>query len=622
MNRRAVFFVVTAASVAGACVGPESEAGPENGAEQNVTRSVSLGGCGVEVPDTVASVFDASKDPFKELILKAGPCPQVDGRPLKDSRAKANSQIPAVMKALSERGCTRLGRSLVSEKGMYRSATTEAVGADDPANFKISGLSPRFVETWQCGGSDVRQKIFIAGPEAAFHVISFDPVAKAFNFYSTNPGARNEAFVFHGNSFQQAKETEIPVRKAPFPDHACTTCHTNGGLLLKELRFPWLNWQATSGVGASQLRDAAGMNTLVGGGDARNVRIVEELERDVLQSQIAVNESRVTRLVEGGPADLNATASVSAPYTLKTLLAPLFCETEINIATSPTQLELDAAGLPKAGSTRPIAIPPDLFMSRLLVPINGTISFASGGSPSRLDTTGNDDNQDFGARSAAVTVPQSQWLSTMKGLGVGVPADKTSSLSARRPGAFGDGIFPMPVAARAFANDDFVARLVSRGVIEDKLAADVLMVDFPNPVFSKVRCDLLKAIPEVPAKGLSAAAITEKVLASIDGSAGTSPGAVELRANRARTLAQHGVAVDTFMTKCQASLPTKLVDLYVLTTARRANLFEDLRTPTKDFPSFAVEGFVRDQFFPVDVSVRPEMSLSRALSQECTIITR
>jgi hypothetical protein len=611
------FGLVTAAM--GACSGP---VGTEEAtvAAASATATVNLGGCGVEVPATVAGTFDAARDAFKELILRRGPCPEVDGRPFQDSRSKANTQIPAIMRALTQRGCTRVGRNLVSEKGSYRSATRSDVDANDPNAFKMSGLDPRFVEVFQCGGTGVEQKIFLAGPEAAFHVIAFDPVAKAFDFYSTNEGTKQQAFVFHGSSFQQAKTSEIAARKAPFPDHACTTCHANGGLLLKELRFPWLNWQASPRAGASQLRDASTMNVLTGGG--ADVRIVEDLERDVLASQIAVNASRVGRIVGGRVDELNADANSTAPYTLKSLLAPLFCETEINIATSPTRLELGADGKPRAGSTQPIAVPPDLFLNRLLVPHGGRISLMDPTAASRLDVTGDADVEDFGALSTGVTVPQGSWLNTMKGLGVGVPADKSSDVSARRAGIFGDGLFPMPIAGRAFSNDDFIARLVQRGVLEEKFVVDVLMVDFPNPVFSKTRCDLLTAVPSVAVTGLTAAQITQKILASVDSLASSLPGAAELRANRAHTVEAHTQAVNAFTAKCKVNLPKRLAELYVLTVARRAHLFEDVSAPTRDFPKFAVEGFVRDQFFPRDLSVGPSMALSRALSTECTLIAR
>jgi hypothetical protein len=48
------------------------------------------------------------------------------------------------------------------------------------------------------------------------------------------------------------------------------------------------------------------------------------------------------------------------------------------------------------------------------------------------------------------------------------------------------------------AHSDMVAidALIEQGVVNNEFAAAVLAVDFTNPVFSKIRCGLLKLVPD------------------------------------------------------------------------------------------------------------------------------
>jgi len=290
------------------------------------------------------------------------------------------------------------------------------------------------------------------------------------------------------------------------------------------------------------------------------------------------------------------------------MLRPLFCETEAVIATSQTPT-----------SQASLEVPLDLVLNRLLVPLpnatgTATLRLAPApGAASRLDVTGNDDSQDFGPLGARITISQtSAWTSKMKGLGTTVPADLSKT--------FGDGKFPMPIGARSFADDDFVSRLVASGIIEEKLAVDVLMVDFPNPVFSKVRCDLLNVVPEQPLASLTPKAVTDAVAKALASS--NLPGAAEFNANRQTTLGTHTKTIKDFVSACGESLPADLNKLFALTVARRTGFFQNPTQPSDDFPKFAVEKFVRDQFFPVSPSVSSATALSTALDKSCRVIRR
>ena len=59
----------------------------------------------------------------------------------------------------------------------------------------------------------------------------------------------------------------------------------------------------------------------------------------------------------------------------------------------------------------------------------------------------------------------------------------------------GDVHFAFPAPERAFEDDVIVSELTRRGILSRRAAACLLMVDFPNPVFSRRRESLLRHVP-------------------------------------------------------------------------------------------------------------------------------
>lgn len=64
-------------------------------------------------------------------------------------------------------------------------------------------------------------------------------------------------------------------------------------------------------------------------------------------------------------------------------------------------------------------------------------------------------------------------------------------------GDFNDTVFTFVYPERAHADNDFVEKLESAGIVDENFIKDVLMVDFTRPVFSDARCELLQFAPEV-----------------------------------------------------------------------------------------------------------------------------
>lgn len=417
--------------------------------------------CAVETDSSIQQLYNSAKDPFKEKVLKAQGC--------KEQLAKKDPY--SIDTFMQKSANCKLGRRfIVSEKGQLSVS-------------KETGTDPRTVDEWDCGpeqatpdeATDIVGKVFISGPGSAMHIIAWDAVNKTFNFYTTDHASTNAQIFFHGNSHTQAVSVSNTFR------HACTNCHTGGGLLMKEIRFPWPFWHSPiaplPGVTNQKWTRATDSN--------HNVEIAEFFEILTLKSLAMANQSLMNKLKQGAAVGYPKPESpATGTVKYRDLLFPLFCERGIALASSPN----------KYGSGN-LGVPSDLILNRLLAPRDGKISLTTGlnpaskGTSSRLDLTGFEDKEDFAgiatSGSSISTIAEAQWKST---------AANFFSIkdSARNP----DGdVFPMLIPIRHFADDDLVSRLVNEGFIPESFASNVLMVDLQNPVFSEQRCGLLSNIP-------------------------------------------------------------------------------------------------------------------------------
>lgn len=554
----------------------------ETDSEGGVNSVVTLD-CDVEVSASLAKDFAASQDTFKEKFLSKPGCKTAG-----NGAVKGGSILKAGA-ALEKNGCKRLGRALASESSAYKAFTPNA-------------LEPRFVEIWSCG-NDIKDRIYVAGPEPAFHIISPDKngAGFGFHFYSTDPGKEGADFVYHGHSFRQATSAEYAFRTGNHVSHPCTLCHNAGSPIMKELRFPWANWQAdfAARLPAFKTTDQRGGNPPGFSVPGSGFLTAEFLEREVIRQYTLINNNRVKKITGGVPVPFPAQhdPAVGAPR-VKAILKPLFCESEVNIASSS-----NAGDVSKFSA---LAVPPDLFLNRLLVPQGDRLSLAFDKAKfgnSRLDVTGDFDGEDFAGTLAGVTVPVADWSAALRAFGAKHPLQ----------GVVGqDGLFPMVVPARSFADDDYVARLVSGApdggaVITEKLALDVLMVDFQNPIFSAKRCSLLDAIPDTldifaaakGDKGSMAANVADKVHQAIVAS--SVAGKADYVASSARDVTAHTTLVNDYVAGCRAKAPRNAQGVAKLVFKRLA-VMEDVKN-VKMLPSdplgskFAVEDFVRKNFF-------------------------
>jgi hypothetical protein len=144
-------------------------------------------------------------------------------------------------------------------------------------------------------------------------------------------------------------------------------------------------------------------------------------------------------------------------------------------------------------------------------------------------------------------------------------ATKTKFPEISRSDADHAWLTPVKAASDLRAIDD----LITRGVIDAEFAADVLAVDFTNPVFSPARCNLLRLIPDDGNLGAG----FHKALA-----ASSLPEAQQLLRNfddPQRTSQFHEEVARQFLGACNsvAKTPAGALGLYRVLAQRRSEAF-------------------------------------------------
>lgn len=312
------------------------------------------------------------------------------------------------------------------------------------------------------GGPDIMMSA--PHPDSQFaEVMAWDLTVGGFNYYRTV--GDTSAWVFAGNSRDALTE--------PTRGHGPFESHKSGHLLMKELRFPWIHWDSPAArvvlsVFAEQgLLEHPWVKNLAPGG-------AYTLEDDVaIPSMRRWTRARLQKLASGQSAE-----------TPRRLLEQVLKTATVNLASSRT-----SSALALSGSQARVDLPDTFFVdsAALSSPQLGLVS----------------PPQPF--------VSSSTYASSLQGFNVRLTDGAAFS---RR----GDTHFAFVVPERAFEDTDTLLQAIDMGIISRRLAACLLIVDFPNPIFSDRRAQLLKHVPEDPFDPDSdfSQAVADAILASPD----------------------------------------------------------------------------------------------------------
>ena len=288
----------------------------------------------------------------------------------------------------------------------------------------------------------------IGAPSNEFvEVLAWDETSGGFNYYTTDPDA---PWVFAGNSADALAEDTSGL--GPFESHP------SGNPIMKELRRPWVHWESID-----ESVSERGVPPEV----ASHRWFEDKRGAEILETQAMIpaierwNRVRLDRAVEGGEV-----------RGLRTLMRSFLGTPTVNLASSLSESDQ----VIDAGEDFQI---PAAFLVNVHC-LNGVI-----GLPQPEDSQ--------------LRISGPAYREVLADSGVTLREDGTALVDPPR-----DTHFVFVVPEPAFEDTDIVKKVVEAGVLSKQVAACLLMVDFPNPVFSERREALLEHIPDsAPADALS-----------------------------------------------------------------------------------------------------------------------
>jgi hypothetical protein len=319
------------------------------------------------------------------------------------------------------------------------------------------------------GGPDVLLSSFHPD-EGDVELMAWDRRSGGFNFYRT-VGA-NSAWVFAGNSRHALAD---PTQgKGPFESHR------SGNILMKELRAPWIHWDSP---------DAEVLPSVFAGNDPLREHpwFRDKEPQGAFTCEMSVARPSIERWTKTRFAALVAQdGTVDQP---ERVMHQLLETPTVNLISSPVRSRDAVAGAS-------VELPKTFFVDAEALKLLGLPP------PPRLAV----DGPLYGRSLQSFQVRL------------------TDDNGFARPG---DTHFAFVVPERAFEDHAVVGEAVRVGLISRRLAACLLMTDFPNPVFSARRAALVRHVPATAniqgGQSRFSADMAEAILAAAEGSAADSP---------------------------------------------------------------------------------------------------
>jgi hypothetical protein len=392
----------------------------------------------------------------------------------------------------------------------------------------------------------------IDSPTNFLQVIGWDDRAGAFQYYERRDGV----WVWAGNSWD-----------ALTPDargHGPFDSHVNGALNMKELKVPWVHWHSPSASVSDEVLAPADPLRTEPVWTAR--RLADEFERTIARPGVRRwNDSRFSRLTTGG-------ALTRLPEFFRQVLGT----STVNLASSATSSAALAGGAD-------VRLPPTFLVD----------------TDSLLGVVG---------LAPAVTVPVVRadvYRAALTQFAVKV--------SDGRHEFAGETHFVFVVPEPAFEDVLVVETLIGLGILSERLAAALLMVDFQNPVFSARREALLQYVPAEARLG-DAAGFADALVAAIGGSAAAASNGsaeAEFLANWAipdpewRAACERRIETFAAAVSARCATPSSFAPVFELAESRRREFRKRklaefrLTTPTTNIPEtaplleFEIDGTVR-----------------------------
>ncbi len=294
-------------------------------------------------------------------------------------------------------------------------------------------------------------------------VMAWDAERSGFNFYRNVDGG--DSWVFAGNSADA-----LPMRtkgKGPFESHP------SGNLLMKELKFPWVHWHS---VAVNIFESAFSRD------DERRSHPWFVKRRGAEICETAVVMPSIRRWTRARlEAAITDDGTVGDP---RRILEQVLTTPTVNLVSS----RRESATLDDGN----VDLPPTFFVDS-----------------DNLGLVGLPEPPPFIAGQTTYATVVDRFEFTLR-----------DGEGFERPG---DTHFAFVVPERAFEDTELLRQALERGVLTARLAAALLMVDFPNPVFSPRRAALLRHVPDEATTTDGGAAFEAAMAAKIREAAASAP---------------------------------------------------------------------------------------------------
>ena len=358
-------------------------------------------------------------DPFAELVLLEGRFPHTAGDTLAELKRAAGEGA----------SLARHRFFLLGEGGQIAPA---------PGGPRVR-RGMRFLVA--CGSGETGPDVLVSAfrpDEGNVELMSWDEKAGGFNFYRTV--GENGTWVFAGNSRDAL--TDPTQGNGPFESHR------SGNFLMKELKFPWVNWD-------SQVARIEPSIFAMGDPLREHEWFKKKEEKG---AQTCEEEVAVPSIERWTKARFDAMSRAGTVPDARRVMRQVVTSPAVNLVSSRTKSA--------APGDQPIDLAPTFF-----VDVDGLIAII-----------GNE------AAPPPFVVAKATYLAALTKFNVRL----TDRREFARPG---DTHFAFVVPERAFEDQRVVFESIRVGLLTERLAACLLMTDFPNPVFSSRRASLLEHSP-------------------------------------------------------------------------------------------------------------------------------
>jgi hypothetical protein len=397
----------------------------------------------IEGVDPCLQLFSAEdlaqlQDPFAVNVLQKGV-----GQP--DLWPSSVEQVVSFVSAVPGFAANQKGYLL----GEGSQITASVAPRDAPRNL-------RYVITW---GANSSPSVFFSAaptgthpgrPASFLQVIGYDQKKNVFNYYQyisnndvvNNDGQPTRTWSWAGDSTWS--------RNPQSAGRGCFACHINGALNMKELIPPWNNWNSSrANISAGNIPEAVAQDPLY-----TALSAADGLQGNFEGLQSRYTQGLVTSSIKNGTVS-------NVPALLKRL---------INTTTINFQSDSKPAPDPNA-----VQVPPDFFI------------FHSALTMQQI-------NLSFTTSPLTITRPMHDAFVSQHKFALQQPSDYGSTFIYQQPGTTFNAFFvPVP----AFEDMVAIREMINQNVIDANFAASVLLVDFPNPVFSAQRSSLIKYAEQI-----------------------------------------------------------------------------------------------------------------------------